>query len=176
MIALASAPAAKGLPATSARAPLEPILNTDTVFALPLAVSTNCPLGSMATATEWALVENGLPVTAVSFRLDGSIRYPLISPELEATYRKRFLGSIATADGVGPSGKGLPAIGVGTPVFGSVVRVSMVPVVAFVTASRVALVGGGGGGGGLPLPSPPPPPQPQASAQSIAQKTPRTSD
>ena len=52
----------------------------------------------------------------------------------------------------------------------------MVPVVAFVTARRVALVGGGGGGGGGGLPLLPPPPQPQTSAQSIAQKTPRTSD
>src|SRR4029077_950212 len=164
MIARASAPAAKGLPATSARAPLEPILNTDTVFALPLAVSTNCPLGSMAIATDWALVVNGLPVTAVSFKVDGSTRYPLTSPEADVTYRNRFWGSIATADGVGPSGKGLPAIGVGLPVFASIVRMSMVPVVAFVTARSLALVGGGGG---LPLLLlPPPPPQPQATPQS----------
>src|SRR5256885_14041342 len=100
-----SDPAENGLPATSVRAPVEPILNTDTVFALPLAVSTNCPLGSMAIMTDWALVANGLPPTAVSFKVDGSIRYPLISPEVEVTYRKRFWGSIATADGVGPSGR-----------------------------------------------------------------------
>jgi len=60
-------------------------------------------------------------------------------------------------------------------VFVSIVRTSMVPVVAFVAARSVALVGGGGG---LPLllPPPPPPPQPQATAQSIAQKSPRTFD
>jgi hypothetical protein len=130
----------------------------------------------MAIATDWALVENGLPVTAVRFKVDGSMRYPLTSPEVEVTYRNRFWGSIATADGVGPSGKGFPAIGVGVPVFVSIVRISMVPVVAFVAARSVALVGGGGG---LPLllpPPPPPPPQPQATAQSIAQKSPRTFD
>src|SRR5215469_16228175 len=124
----------------------------------------------MAIAMDWPLVANGLPVTAVRFKVDGSIRYPLTSPEVEVTYRNRFWGSIATADGVGPSGKGLPAIGVGVPVFGSIVRMSMVPVVAFVTARSVALVGGGGGGGGGGVPLLfPPPPQPQASAQSMAQ-------
>ena len=109
-------PAVKGLPATADSAPYAPILNTDTVPALPLAVSTNCPLGSMAIATGWALVKNGLPVTGVKFKVDGLIRYPLTSPEVEVTYRKRFCGSIATADGVGPSGRGLAAIGAGLPV------------------------------------------------------------
>jgi len=56
-------------------------LNTETVFVLPFAVSTNCPLGSTAIATDWALVANGLPVIEVRFRLDGSIEYPLTSPD-----------------------------------------------------------------------------------------------
>src|ERR1700757_1828851 len=127
----------------------------------------------MAIATDWALVENGLPVTAVSFKVDGSIRYPLTSPAVEVTYRNRFWGSIATADGVGPSGRGSPAIGVGVPVILSIVRMSIVPPAAFVTARGVARVGAGGGL--LPLLLPPPPPQPQATAQSSAHKSPCTS-
>src|ERR1700733_15521139 len=87
------APTEKVPPASSGRFPVEPIVNTDTVFALPLAVSRNCPLGSMAIATGWPLVENGLPVTADRFKGDGSIIYPVTAPELEGTYRNRFWGS-----------------------------------------------------------------------------------
>jgi hypothetical protein len=139
-IALGSAPEAKGLPATSARVPFEPILNTDTVFALPLAVRTNCPLGSIVIATGWALIGNGLPGTGVRFKVDESIAYPLTWPDVLDTYRNRFRGSIAMADGFGPSWKGLPATGVGVPVVLSIVRISRVPGVEFVTARSVALV------------------------------------
>jgi hypothetical protein len=50
------------------------MVNTDKVFALPLAVSTKCPLGSITIATDLALVANGLPLTGVRLEVDGSIR------------------------------------------------------------------------------------------------------
>jgi hypothetical protein len=61
------------------------------------------------------------------------------------------------------------------PVCVSIVSMSMVPVVAFVTARSEALVGGGRGLLPLLLP-PPPPPQPQATLQSIAHNSPCTFD
>jgi hypothetical protein len=62
--------------------PVEPILKTDTVFALPLAVSTKCPLGSTVIATGLTLIRNGLPGTGVRFKVDEPIEYPLTSPEV----------------------------------------------------------------------------------------------
>ncbi len=85
MIALGLDPAANGLPATSVSAPLEPILKTDTVFALPLAVKTNCPLGSTEMPADSAALENGLPAMAVRFKVDATITYPLSSPVVLTT-------------------------------------------------------------------------------------------
>src|SRR5204863_4625527 len=119
--------------------------NTETVFELPLAVSTNCPLGSRTIATDWALVRNGLPLIMISLPVDESSRYPLTSPEGLVTYRNRFWGSTAMPRGIGPPGRGLPEVGVGMPVCVSLVKASRLPAASFVTERSGALVGGGGG-------------------------------
>src|SRR5215469_7898178 len=71
------------------------------------------------------------------------------------------------ACGVAPSGRGLPVIGVGTPVLVSIDRTSIVPADPLVTKRSVELAGGGGGGGVL-LPEELPPPQAQTTPQSVA--------